>query len=69
VTSKLPVGLQAGSAQISVLPRLNRVQLSSWQLPLVVSRASSVTKGRAAKASDGMNRVAQASAVSFRERY
>jgi hypothetical protein len=52
-----------------VLPRLNRVQLSSWQLPLVVSRASSVTKGRAAKASDGMNRVAQASAVSFRERY
>src|SRR6218665_2724528 len=50
VISRLPPGLQAGKAQYSWLPWYWRVQVSSWQLPAVVRRASSVTKGRAAQA-------------------
>src|SRR5262245_14841047 len=50
VISRAPVGLHAGNAQCSRLPRFTFCQASTWQAPGSTQRASSVIIGRAARA-------------------
>ena len=62
-SSRLPVKLQAGWAQYSVLSWLRLTQLSTWQALASTMRASSVTMGRAAWAAPQGSRAARARRV------